>query len=237
MTHNSSENIDCQNEENPAPRLLIDCREIPAIATETLENVRSAFHQATPCSMAQAWRESAEDDFAPAQVCTGWRGNSLLVFAELTDKDIYNETTRLNQKIWELGDAFEIFLRPVDQSAYVEFHISPGNQRLQLRFEDASWVAEIRKSGSIERALIQGEAFRSLTWVQPSAGKWFVYAEIPASSVFTQPHPIKGSQWYFSFSRYDYTRGRKAPVISSSSPHPVANFHSQEEWGLLKFQG
>jgi hypothetical protein len=237
MTQNSNQNDDCQNKENPVPRLLIDCRELPAVTTETLENIRVAFQEATPCVTAQTWRPEKEPDFAPAQVRTGWRGNSLLVFAELTDTDIYNQATRLNQRIWELGDAFEIFLRPEEQSTYVEFHISPENQRLQLRFPDASWLAELRKTGSIEKVLIQGEAFRSLTWVQPDAGKWFVYAEIPASSVFNQPHPIKGSQWHFSFSRYDYTRGRKAPVISSTSPHTVANFHRQEEWGLLKFQG
>ena len=110
------------------------------------------------------------------------------------------------------------------------------NQRLQLRFPDATWIAELRKTGSIEKVLIQGEAFRSLTWVQPDAGKWFVYAEIPASSVCTQLRPLKGSQWHFSFSRYDYTRGREKPVISSTSPHTVPNFHHQHEWGLLNFQ-
>jgi hypothetical protein len=236
MTQNASESKNRQSEESPAARLTIDCREIPAIATETLENIRAAFQQATPCAMAQTWRPEQEPDFAPAIVRTGWRGESLLVFAELSDADIYNAATRLNQRIWELGDAFEMFLRPVEQSAYVEFHISPENQRLQLRFPDATWIAELRKTGSIEKVLVQGEAFRSLTWVQPDAGKWFAYAEIPASSVFTQPRPLKGSQWRFSFSRYDYTRGRKAPVISSTSPHLIANFHHQDEWGLLKFQ-
>lgn len=236
MTQNINQNDDHQNQKNPLPRLLINCREIPALASDTLENIRLAFHQATPCVMAQAWRESLEDDFAPAQVRTGWRGNSLLVFAELTDTDIHNQATRLNQRIWELGDAFEMFLRPEEQSTYVEFHVSPENQRLQLRFPDATWLAELRKTGSIEKVLVQGEAFRSLTWVRPDAGKWFVYAEIPASSVFNQPHPLKESRWHFSFSRYDYTRGRKAPVISSTSPHILANFHRQEEWGLLNFK-
>ncbi|HZQ46778.1 MAG TPA: hypothetical protein VFC07_07205, partial [Verrucomicrobiae bacterium] len=94
----------------------------------------------------------------------------------------------------------------------------------------------LRKTGSIEKVLVPGEAFHSRTWVQPEAGKWFAYAKIPASSVCLQPRPLKGSQWHFSFSRYDYTRGRKAPVISSTSPHPVANFHHQDEWGLLTFE-
>jgi hypothetical protein len=41
-------------------------------------------------------------------------------------------------------------------------------------------------------------------------------------------------EWRFSFSRYDYTRGRVAPVISSTSPHAKADFHHQQEWGILR---
>lgn len=213
----------------------IICRELPPITSETLENIRLAFRDITPSSMGQGWRSEPESDFAPAQVRAGWHGDFLLIFAELTDVDIHNQATRLNEKLWQLGDTFEVFLRPADQSAYVEFHVSPENQRLQLRFADATQVSEIRKTGSAERFLIPGNAFHSATWVAPENKRWFVFEKIPTKSVCDNPRPLKGSQWYFSFSRYDYTRGREKPVISSTSPHTVPNFHHQDEWGMLNF--
>ena len=36
-------------------------------------------------------------------------------------------------------------------------------------------------------------------------------------------------------SRYDVTGHEGAPVISSTSPHPVAAFHRQQEWARLTF--
>jgi hypothetical protein len=82
--------------------------------------------------------------------------------------------------------------------------------------------------------LISGDAFRSTVWVE--GGRWVVLAEIPASLVCGAPTPLPGQRWRFSFSRYDYTRGRAEPVISSTSPHPCADFHRQEDWGLLLFE-
>jgi hypothetical protein len=42
-------------------------------------------------------------------------------------------------------------------------------------------------------------------------------------------------KWRFSFSRYDYIRGRREPMISSTSPHARPGFHRREEWGTLIF--
>ena len=213
----------------------IVCRELPVFTTEKLEDVRHAFRHTTSCALQQAWMEQPEADFAPAIVRTGVRGETFLVFAELSDADIYSHATGLNQRAWELGDSFEIFLRPVEQDAYVEYQVTPNNQRLQLRYAHAAALDHARKTGSMEHALIPGEAFRSTVWLRPEAKQWFVLAEIPAKSVCDVVQPLKGNQWRFSFSRYDYTRGRQEPVISSTSPFTKADFHRQEEWGLLTF--
>lgn len=212
------------------------CSRLPAFASGDLEAVRVAFAGATPCVLRQAWLAALEPDFAPAQVRAGWRENSLLVFAEITDLDIFTGVTGLNQRAWELGDTFEIFLRPENQAAYVEFHVTPNNQRLQLRFADAAVLERVRQTGSIEPALVSGEVFQSRTWVRPAERLWCVLAEIPAEAVGARIEPGAANAWRFSFSRYDYTRGRKEPVISSTSPHAEANFHRQQEWGRLIFE-
>lgn len=212
----------------------IDCRRIPATPTEDLLDVRAAFRHCSPCRLGQSWLPGPEPDFQPADVRTGWRGDELLVFAELTDLDIYNDAVRLNQKTWELGDVLEIFLRPLEQETYVEFHITPNNQRLQLRIPSTAAIRSAQKSGMFDSFLLPGEVIRSNVWIEP--GKWSAFVRLPAEVVCATAKALPGSEWRFSFSRYDYTRARKGPVISSTSPHPVADFHSQAEWGTLKFR-
>jgi hypothetical protein len=63
-----------------------------------------------------------------------------------------------------------------------------------------------------------------------------VLALIPVASVCEHVRPLAGSEWRFSFSRYDYTRGTDAPVISSTSPHAEPSFHRLQEWGMIRFR-
>lgn len=208
---------------------------LPGFNDNDLESVRRAFHLATPCHLQQAWQVKQSERFAPGVVRVGWRHNSFLVHAKLMDVDIFTQASGLNQRTWELGDAFEIFLRPEGQMAYVEFQVTPNNQRLQLRYNNVAALDRARETGSLAEALIPGEAFRSKTWVDERNSSWDVFAEIPAHVVCGSNDSLAGSCWHFSFSRYDYTRGVAEPVISSTSPHAEANFHSQKEWGVIQF--
>jgi hypothetical protein len=205
------------------------CAELAAFA-------RRAFADATPMALRQAWLDTPEPDFTAGSVRAGWRAESLLILAELEDADIFTKVTGPNQKAWLLGDTFEIFLRPIEQSAYVEFHVTPNNQHLQLRFPDADAAVRASQGGSIRSFMVPGEVFRSRTWLRPENRRWFVFAKIPAAVVCAQPKPLRGSRWQFSFSRYDYIRGRAEPLISSTSPHAEANFHRQQEWGVINFK-
>ena len=46
---------------------------------------------------------------------------------------------------------------------------------------------------------------------------------------------LRDETWPAAFGRYDCTCGNPEPMISSTSPHRVASFHRQEEWGELTF--
>lgn len=217
-------------------RPAIVSRLLPPFPETDLASVRNAFRSATPCSFRQAWLDAEAPGFSPGVVRTGWRGNLLLVFAELTDADIFSDATEFNQRTWELGDAFEIFLRAAGSEAYVEFQVTPNNQRLQLRYSDANALAVARKTGSIENFLIRTDAFRSLTWIEKADCRWSVYAAIPATAVCASQETFEDAEWQFSFGRYDYTRGASEPVISSTSPHAQPDFHRLHEWGLMTFR-
>ncbi len=216
-------------------RPAIECRLLPVFEPMNLAAVRRAFRNAGRLTLRQAWREKTETGFAPGTVYLGWRSTSFLIFAELTDTDIYTRVTGDNQPSWLRGDTFEIFLRPLGQQAYVEFHVTPNNHHLQLRYRNAAAFDRARRNGDVTDALIAGRAFRSLTWPRPEEDRWFVYAEIPARSVCGRAKSLRGQTWRFSFGRYDYRRHGGNPVLSSSSAHAEPDFHRQHEWGTLIF--
>lgn len=215
------------------PRL--ECRELPGFEASDLDAVLAAFAGAQSCTLGQCWRAQTEADFRPAMVRVGWRQNSLLAFAELEDADIFTRATAHNQRMWELGDTFEMFLQPADSAGYAEFHVTPNNLRLQLRFPDLAARRRAQATNSVEELILPDGTFHSRTWTQPENCRWFVLAEIPARSICGAPIPLPGCTWRFSFSRYDCWRDRPEPMISSSSPHSQANFHRREEWGVLLF--
>jgi hypothetical protein len=220
---------------SPMKSATISCPKLPRFTAVDLSAIRQAFAGAPACTLQQAWRAELEPDFAPGKVWLGWRDETLLILAELTDADIHTSATEPNQRLWELGDAFEVFLRPASQEAYSEIQVAPNNQRLQLRYASAAAVAQARQSNSVADALVHDLSFQSRTWVQSESRCWLALVEIPAAAVCDQPGPLPGSHWHFSFGRYDYTRGRSEPVISSSSALSQADFHRLAEWGTLHF--
>lgn len=212
---------------------VFPCVELPRFPVDRLATVRQAFRHTIPIPLRQFWLKKPEADFAPAQVSIGWRGKSLLLLAELHDRDIFTRAKKPNQRMWELGDVFEMFLCPARQAAYYEFHVTPNNLWLQLRFNDSSVVERLRKGEDFAPCLINKKVFRSSVWLRRKENRWFVYAEIPLKVICEKKSGHR--LLLFSFSRYDYTRGRKAPVISSTSPHQRPNFHARHEWAKLKF--
>jgi hypothetical protein len=215
------------------PEIL--CGELPAFNESDLLAVQHAFRTVKPCQMLQAWRSKISPGFAPASVRVGWREDCLLVFAELTDHDIYSYATGINQRLWELGDAFEIYLRPDGQADYIQLDITPNNHWMQLRITSAEALRCAQTANEFAGLVMPGNWFRTATWLFPEKDQWFVYAAIPARAVCGRDRLNPKERWHFSFSRYDYTRGDLEPVISSTSPHAEANFHRQQEWGVIRF--
>ena len=187
----------------------------------------------------QHWLATPETDLQPGTVRLYWSQSALLVEAELTDRDIFNPITEFNQVAYADGDVFEIFIRPESQSAYYEIHITPNNQVLQLRWADANAVRGPKPKGNRDEMLapfkVASPRINSETRIDAAAGKWFVRASIPFALVVEAGVMQAGARWFCSFCRYDYTRGQAQPVVSSTSPHTVCNFHHQHEWQPIVF--
>ena len=166
----------------------------------------------------QFWLPEPEPAFAPGRVSIGRDNTDLLVRADLHDAHVMRDEYPFNFPAFTKCDAFEIFLGPADEAAYYELHVTPANGVLQLFFEGTG-----EKKSLDERAVAE-PLFTSETAI--TADGWSVSARIPLARLFPGSHP----EWLLSFGRYDYTPGQSKPVISSTSPHTVCNFHRKEEW-------
>ena len=112
---------------------------------------------------------------------------------------------------------------PAEEAFYYELHVTPSNSILQLRFDGE----ETRRP--LDERMVSTPVFSSHTWVTPEG--WSVFARIPLPPLSPQPC----GEWRLSFGRYDYTPPEPNPVISSTSPHTVCNFHRKEEWRWVTF--
>lgn len=201
----------------------LHCQILPAFDLKKRESIISAFAGITPILMGQSWLATPEPEFLPAEVCVGRLGNSLIVSATLPDSDIFTKATDANQRTWELGDVFEMFLKPEGEDFYRELHITPENTRTQLAFAAEGTPGEFLPDG----------IFASHVWIE--SGHWQVLAAIPAVVVTGREEISPGEKWHFSFCRYDAFQVDRKPILSSTSPHPVPKFHRPAEWGVMVF--
>lgn len=214
----------------------LQCRRIVLAEEAGWEGVEAAFAGADACSLRQGWLARQEAGLRPTGVRVGWDGTDLLVLADLVDDDPFNPIAVYNEASFQHGDVFEVFLRPVEQDPYYEFHVTPANQTFQLRFPSAQAFATAGRQGVQAAWKLATPVMRSRTRVLADRKLWLALARIPVGQVAETAPVAPGSRWLFSFSRYDYTRGSDRPVLSSSSPHAVCNYHRQEEWGTLVFE-
>lgn len=166
----------------------------------------------------QFWLSQPESAFAPGRVSIGCDNTDLLVRADLHDAHVMRDEHPFSFPAFTKCDAFEIFLGPAHEASYFKFHVTPANGVLQIYFEGTG-----EKKSLNERA-VADPLFTSETAI--TAEGWSVSARIPLAGLFPGSHP----EWILSFGRYDYTPGQAQPVISSTSPHTVCNFHRKEEW-------
>lgn len=195
---------------------------------------------APSAALAQSWLACPGPRFRPGRVWTAHSSSALFVTAELEDDDIANSARSERQPTWATGDVFEIFLRPQGQDAYFEFHITPENFTLRVRFPSTAYFQAMAERFPSDPAWVfdlslPPTAFTSATRVQPAARRWTAAAVIPFSTVLENGETSPSRPWLASFCRYDTTRGLPDAELSSTSPYPQPHFHDQSHWRELHF--
>jgi hypothetical protein len=173
----------------------------------------------------QAWLAEPEEGFRPGIARISWCRGELHLEVELIDDEVSTTATAHQQRLWEQGDVVELFLQCVGESGYHEYQIAPNSLTLALYYPDLSCVAAVRSGARrMEEFLTTlpttAEALRT-----PQG--WNARLSIPV-------HAVPGDRLRVSCSRYDAGTGR-SPIISSTSPHPLRDFHRSQDWTDLLF--
>ncbi|AHF92792.1 hypothetical protein OPIT5_23975 [Opitutaceae bacterium TAV5] len=201
-------------------------------------DIRQALASGLVQRLGQPWRDQPETAFAPGCVWLGLHESTLLIHAELADREPANRATVPNERTWELGDVLELFLKAeasdtgTGSSAYYEFHITPENRRLQLRFPATAALRDIReKRATLDSFMIADSLFESRTEISRGRDAWQVYARFDLRPLFPDPAGIP-SGLRFLISRYDYQPGAARPVLSCNESSRLArpDFHHIPGW-------
>jgi hypothetical protein len=168
----------------------------------------------------QSWLPTPEAGFLPGTADFIWKAGVLDLKVDLIDEEVITTATANQQRLWDHGDVVELFVQRVGESGYREYQIAPNGFTLALYYPDISCVVAVR-SGELRM-----EDFLSDAPLQSSATKtmagWKASLSVPLHGT-----PVEKAR--VSCCRYDAALGR-SPIISSTSPHPVRDFHRPQDW-------
>ena len=173
----------------------------------------------------QAWLAEQEQGFRPGIALISWSQGELHLKVDLIDDEVMTTATAHQQRLWEQGDVVEFFVQRVGKPDYHEYHLAPNGLTLALHFPDSSCVASVRSGGRrMEEFLTvlprRAEVLKTLQG-------WNASFSIPLDGA-------SGDRILVSCSRYDAGTGRN-PILSSTSPHTVCDFHRTQDWRELQF--
>jgi hypothetical protein len=180
--------------------------------------------------LGQAWRAAPEPGFN-----RGWgriRWNELGLYFEtcFLQRMPANLATGLNQRTWEMGDIAEFFLQETATGRYLELHVTPENQRLQLVWPLGGLNRFRTGAARLEDFLVTDPHWvRSAAQVQPD--HWTASAHVPFACLGlkgSEPLPVLRA----AVCRYDRSLGPE--LLSSTARLTKPNYHRHSEWAELR---
>lgn len=170
--------------------------------------------------LTQSWLPEAEPGFLPGTVNFSWANGQLLLCADLVDEEVITAATAHGERLWELGDVVELFVQRVGEESYSEYQVAPNGCTLALRYPDLSGVAAVRSGKRSMEEFLSGKIPEVSVTLTEAGWKVSLAVPLPASP---------GDLFRVSCCRYDHLP-EGSPVISSTSDHPVRDFHRPQDW-------
>lgn len=192
----------------------------------------SAFASADWQPLRQAWLPTGpEEHFQPGWARVTWTPDHLCYEAYFVGASPRNHARTLNERTWELGDICEVFVEVAGGPGYVELHVTPENQRLQLLWRPGAFERFSTGETSLATAAISDPHWvRSAVHVTEAG--WAISATLPA--------PVLGVTLLSSelslrtaVCRYDCGPRGEPVRLSSTAALTFPSYHRRAEWHLL----
>lgn len=178
----------------------------------------------------QAWRAAgAESGFQPGWARISWESHGLWLESIFMGKAPGNRARQLNEYTWELGDICEFFLQIDGGTEYLELHVTPENQRLQLAWPVIGQPLQAVRAGTLplEKFMIpQGDWVKSAVHI--AADFWATRTFMPAARLGLEQLRA-GQSLRGAACRYDCT-STQPYVLSSTAYFQVPEYHAREAW-------
>lgn len=192
-----------------------------------------ALRQMQDLPLRQAWLGTAAPmPFRPGWFRVRWHPTALVVDSVFVSPRPRNAARGLNQPTWELGEVAESFIEEAGASDYLEVHVTPENQRLQLKFPHGG-IERLRAGEAALQSFMISEATwaRSQTWIRED--HWASRLILP-SSCFRPGFLTEGGVFRGNFSRYDCADAGD-PILSATAPLKEPSYHRRQEWQTFRF--
>lgn len=180
--------------------------------------------------LGQAWRAAAEPGLNRGWARLRWNDTGLLCETCFRQRSPANRATGLNQRTWEMGDIAEFFLQETATGRYLELHVTPENQRLQL----------VWPLGGLDRfragtARLEDFLVADPQWVRSSArvlaDHWTASAFVPFACLGLAGGAAMPAL-RTAVCRYDRSLGPE--LLSSTARLTEPNYHRHGEWAELR---
>lgn len=182
--------------------------------------------------LGQSWLKSGpESGFQPGWARIRWTPGALHYDAYFVGASPRNRARTLNERTWELGDICEVFLEVAGGPGYVELHVTPEDQRLQLLWRHGAFERFSAGEAPLTAATIDDPGWVRSS-VHVSGTGWLVRATIPAAVLglaeFSPQNVLRTA-----VCRYDCGPLGEPVRLSSTAPLTFPSYHRREEWHLL----
>jgi hypothetical protein len=194
------------------------------------------YRECEPLPLVQWWQGGARAPVEGGVCYVGCDPRGLWFYAYLEDSSITTRARRDNEKMWELGDTVEFFVKPGEgREDYWEVHVTPNDLIMDILIpsRERYFAGEIPWDDVV--AAESGSAKR--VWVSAAEDRWAVELCIPWAAVGYEAVPGAGTVWQVAVCRYNYSEGPGAGSLELSSTAHLTelNFHRYEEHTDLVF--
>lgn len=161
--------------------------------------------------------------------------NLYIVFT-FQDADLVDLSKEDDQELCTLSDVAEVFLKPLDDTWYWEFHVTPKRRVSTYWWPGCGRLGLVGTQPHVKQRFI-----RVVTWTQGTINNWrdrdqgwaalvaIPFAKLDRYGPPKDPH----SRWTILLSRYDYSRYRRkgtGPELSAASALSEPRFHLVDEY-------